>query len=140
MNTGESAEEIVCRFREDSMLHRLHLKAQEVSAAALKAVDRAMEAVSARGPDPDYEDDQDIRRLASIIERLAQRPSGNHYSNGNGMSKGIASALWTLVVTGIIGVIVMYGRLAAIEANQVNQQRQLDAQGAKIETLVRRTP
>jgi hypothetical protein len=34
----------------------------------------------------------------------------------------------------------MYGRLAAIEANQVNQQRQLDAQGAKIETLVRRTP
>lgn len=50
-----------------------------------------------RGPDPDVEvrDDDEIHRLASIIERLAQRPSSN-YSNGTDESNWKTIALFVM--------------------------------------------
>lgn len=114
--TAESISELIDRWKQDAAEWRERMR---------KKIRVIMQ--NERGPDDFDHTDDDIRRLCGILERMLQRPSGNHYHNGGGFPKGITAALWMLVVTGICGIIVMYGRMSAIEANQVSMQRQIDA-------------
>jgi hypothetical protein len=91
-----------------------------------------------RGPDPDAPllGDEDIVRLAIKY--------GGHrsYNNGDGSSswqKWMVTLCGGLALSGVIGGIAMYGKLSAIEANQVSQQRQLDQLAGTVATL-RRAP
>ena len=94
-----------------------------------------------RGPDPDSPllGDEDVDRIV----RLAIKYGGHrHYSNGDGSSswqKWMVTLCGGLALAGVIGGIAMYGKLAAIEANQVSQQRQLDQLAGTVATL-RRAP
>lgn len=89
-----------------------------------------------RGPDPDadiYEDD-DIRRLAGILERLANRP---HYSNGGGddssdIKKWIAGVGAALAASGIIAGWTVSNQVAAQSVKIENLMEQVREQNARI--------
>lgn len=145
-------DETVANFRLDGVIHRkMQEFREEVRLAKDQIVAMARRAANAmksagrrdptRGPDPGFDEfeDEEIRRFSGLIERLAQRLSARsvNFNNGNGgLTKGAQAALWSLVAAGVCGLVVMYGKLSAIEANQVSQQRQLDALAA----LVSRRP
>lgn len=85
-----------------------------------------------RGPDDYDHDDDDVRRLAGLIERLVSRPT---YQEGGGekqLLKWLTALAASLLVVSIVGLVGMYGKLSAIEANQTNQQRQIDQLAAAI--------
>lgn len=88
-----------------------------------------------RGPDPDanVRDDDDIRRLAHIIERLAQRPQ---YTNGGDDSgdikKWIAGVGAALAASGIIAGWTLSNQVAAQTVKIDNLTEQMREQNARI--------
>lgn len=148
MTTGESAVEKPCtdttvlRFKIDSMqstIEQLKVKVSEASEAAMRGMRAAMKAVGMRGPDPDYDpQDDDIRRLAGIIERLAQRPPDNGYHEApkeSGLKAIIVGCTITLLSTMIIAAFMLTNEFAAFKA-QVNEwQKSTDR---RLEMLERR--
>lgn len=88
-----------------------------------------------RGPDDFDHEDDDIHRLAGIIERLAIRPTYNEGGPEKSLLKWLTGLAASLLVVSVVGLIGMYGKLSAIEANQNNQQRQIDQLVAKVEAL-----
>lgn len=110
-------------FRLDGMLERVLQKAR----MAMGQPDQAP---------TDYErDDDDIRRLASIIERLAQRPPSN-YSNGgddsSDIKKWIAGVGAALAASGIIAGWTLSNQVAAQSVKIDNLMEQVREQNARI--------
>lgn len=108
-------------FREDGFTYRVAVEARDLARAAMDGLRSAMESRE-RGPDPDarLDEDDDIRRLASIIERLAQRPPSNDYNEapkpeGN-LKAVVIGCTVTIVSAGIIGVIVLSNNFSALRA------------------------
>jgi hypothetical protein len=96
-----------------------------------------------RGPDPDADlrddrDDDDIRRLASIIERLVQRQPDNGYHEGpkeSGLKAIVIGCTITLLSAMIIAAFMLTNEFAAFKA-QVNEwQKSTDR---RLEMLERR--
>lgn len=161
MTTGEGiaephrcADTTALRFRIDGLQHRVKeitetvtVATERVVKAAKRAVDTAMKAVADRGPDPDWDrEDDDIRRLAGIMERLANRPN---QINGDGEDSGNRRLLaWILTVTsllavgGITGGIVMYGEVASLRATvtqwQISSDRRQDQTERRLDRLENR--
>lgn len=98
-------------FRLDGMVDRL-----------LEKANMAMGRPDRDEPPVDYErDDDDIRRLAGIIERLAQRPPDNGYREApkpreNGLKGIIIGCTITIVSAGIIGAVMLSNQFAALRA------------------------
>jgi len=138
MTSGESAQEVpflsamheeppnVCEttvtvgrklFRLDGMVDRLLEKAR----MAMARPDR--------GPDPDADvrEDDDIRRLAGIIERLAQRPGGyNEAPKESGLKAVVIGCTITLLSTMIIAAFMLTNEFAAFKAQVTEWQRSTD--------------
>jgi hypothetical protein len=96
-----------------------------------------------RGP-RDYPPWDDERRiLINIIRRQTEKAGGGNYTEGSGGDKTLLKWLLglsaTLVAVSIVGGVSLYGKVSAIEANQVSQQRQLDQLANTVATL-RRAP
>lgn len=132
----------VLRFQVDALqskVEQIRLKASEVSEAAMRAVRAAMKAVGMRGPDPGYDpQDDDIRRLAGIIERLAQRPPDNSYHEGpkeSGLKAIVIGCTVTLLSAMIIAAFMLTNEFAAFKA-QVNEWQK--ATDRRLEMLERR--
>jgi hypothetical protein len=147
MTTGESAQEVpflsameeppVCEttvtvgrklFRLDGMVERLLEKAR----MAMGRPDR--------GPDPDADirEDDDIRRLAGIIERLSQRQPDNGYHEGpkeSGLKAIVIGCTITLLSTMIIAAFMLTNEFAAFKAQVTEWQRSTDR---RLEMLERR--
>lgn len=88
----------------------------------------------------DYEDEDDIRRLAGLIERLAQRPS--YQESSMRFEKWILGVLGLLAVSTIGGGIAVYGRFTSLETKveewKGSVQRQIDMNAQRIERLENR--
>jgi hypothetical protein len=91
----------------------------------------------------DYEThDEETDRLVRIIARVVAGKSievGYREANKNGWEKWMLALAGGLALMGVGGGVMMYGKLSAIEANQISQQRQLDSLSA-IVASVRRPP
>lgn len=98
-----------------------------------------MSAIGMRGPDPDYTpQDDDIRRLASIVERLAQRPPDNGYHEGpkdSNTNAVIIGCTITLLCALVIGAVVFSNEFSAFKAQVLEWQKSTDR---RLETLERR--
>lgn len=133
-------------FTLDGIVQRIRLVAEEALARA-KAL--AMGSRD-RGPDDYDTEDDDIRRLASIMERLVNRT--NNYNNGDGDSGGSSRRLlaWILTVTsllavgGITGGVVMYGEVSSLKASvtqwQIANDRRMDQTERRLDRLENRSP
>lgn len=96
--------------------------------ALMAALHALMAALSARGPDPDFRSEDEIERVARLIAREAARSAvevGTYNEGGGGGQKWLLTVCGGLAVAGIITTVGMYGKLAAIEANQTYQQQQI---------------
>lgn len=89
----------------------------------------------------DYDSsDEDLRILMRIIASSIGKKDvqiGYSESGERGMLKWVLGLMATLTSAFIIGGIVLYGKVSAIEANQVSQQRQLDQLAGTVATLRR---
>lgn len=82
--------------------------------------------------------DEDLRILMRIIaSSIGKRDVQIGYNEGNdkGLLKWVLGLMATLTGAFIIGGVVLYGKVSAIEANQVNQQRQLDQLSATVSSI-----
>ena len=107
-------EDMVGKFKEDSLAHR-------ILARANKAIDTAMSVIG-RGPN-DYDRIDDLERR---IHRVEHKPHQPHYTNGNReFSRTAMAILGALIAAGIVANIVMYARVAVLESrlNQVEARR-----------------
>lgn len=114
-------------WRLDGMLHRV----VEVAGHALDKV----RSLADRGP-KDYAESEFERGV-----RTGVRYGGYHEAPKNGGSswtKAILTIACGVALAGILGGVAMYGKLAAVEANQVNQQKQLDNLTQMMLNLTRR--
>lgn len=70
--------------------------------------------------DADYNpDDETVRKLTRAISLLIEKPRNAHYYNGGNdkrMLNWILGVLSMLVVSGVVGGIALYGRLASLES------------------------
>jgi hypothetical protein len=110
--------------------------------AALKGVIEGL-AMQGRGPDPDYQEDGDIRRLAAIIERLASRPPNmnNGDEESSDLKKWIAGLGVLLSGSFIIGGWVLSTQVASLTAKVdaiAEHQRSQDERITRIENNERR--
>jgi hypothetical protein len=125
-----------------SITERIQVRAREVKEAATRALQSGLRSVGMGSPDrgpADYDAFADERRF---YQRLLREGTGSR-NNGDGGSntwqKWLVTLCGGLALMGVGGGIVMYGKLSAIEANQVSQQRQLDQLASTVATL-RRAP
>lgn len=90
------------------------------------------------GPAPDYPllGDEDIDRIVRMAIKYGRQP---HFTNGDSWNKWMVTLCGGLALAGIVGGVLMFGKLSAIEANQINQQHQLDQMSSTVATL-RRVP
>lgn len=122
MDIPTPAEDIKDAFRVDGMLYRLTLKAHEVIETTMKAVQSAMK--HARGPDPDYVNDRDLKNLIYQAARAGAQFGGYHEAPKNGSNawqRWMLTLCGGLALAGVIGGIAMFGQLSTIQANQANQ-------------------
>lgn len=100
---------------------------------------RLRNALNARGPDPDYpEQDDDIRRLAHLIERLASRPpsppmrNGDDDGDGRDLKKWLAGVAAVLAVGFIVGGWTISNQVAAQSVKIDNLTEQMKSQNERI--------
>lgn len=82
--------------------------------------------------------DEDLRILMRIIaSSIGKRDVSIGYQEGSdkGLLKWVLGLMATLTGAFIIGGVVLYGKVSAIEANQVSQQRQLDQLSATVASI-----
>lgn len=113
-------------WRFDGLLDRWLAKARE-----------GLEARQHEGPPRDYaeDEDDDIRRLAGIIERLAQRPPDNGYHEGPKPDSSLKTIIITctasILTAGVIGGIILSNEFAALRAEvtewKISTDRRLEA-------------
>lgn len=130
MTTGESAvgkscaDTTVLRFKIDGMqstIEQLKIRVSEVSEAAMNGMRKAMKAVGMRGPDPDYNEEEDEKRLLiRIIREQARNSSGHGSVNGGGnTNKWILGIVGVLIAGGIFGLtsalFTMTDRISKVE-------------------------
>ena len=106
----------------------------------LKRFQEAMKHWSDRGPEDFEKNERDLRDLlASAVREGARRANVQFgsYNEGGGSSwnKWIVPGLVTLAVMGVGGGILMFGKLSAIEANQINQGQQITELKAQVSEL-----
>lgn len=91
----------------------------------------------------DYDgSDDDMRLLMRIIAHAVNKKDIHigYNEGGNGektLLKWLLGLSASLVVVSIVGGVTLYGKVSAIEANQVSQQRQLDQLSTTVATLRR---
>jgi hypothetical protein len=134
---------IVTQWKLDALnekVERLTLPMKDVVQAAMAGLKAAMANLADRGPNPDAPFAEVNARL-NDIERALDRRIGDYHESPK-RPKGdsqwtdrIMSGCVTLVVIGIPSLILMYGKLQAIEANQVSQQKQIDALSSVVEKI-----
>lgn len=110
----------------DGMLYRLTLKAQEVIDTTMKAVQSAL--MHARGPDPDYVHERDLKSLIYEAAKAGAQFGGYHEAPRNGSNawqRWMLSLCGGLALAGSVGGVLMFGKLSAIEVNQVNQSEKI---------------
>ena len=87
----------------------------------------------------DYDtNDEDLRILMRIIaSSIGKRDVqiGYHENSEKGLLKWLLGLVATLTGAFIIGGVVLYGKVSAIEANQASQQRQLDQLSATVSSI-----
>jgi hypothetical protein len=109
----------------------VHSVADVVSALAGK-----VRTLADRGP-KDYAESEFERGVKAGVQY-----GGYHESPKNGGSSPWHKAILTIAcgvaLAGILGGVAMYGKLAAVEANQINQQKQLDNLTQMMLNLTRR--
>lgn len=84
--------------------------------------------------------DEDMRILMRIIASSLRKKDvqiGYNETGDRGLIKWVLGLIATLICTFIIGGVVLYGKVSAIEANQGSQQRQLDQLAGTVATLRR---
>lgn len=87
----------------------------------------------ARGPDPDFASpDDDIRRLAHLIERLSRRPFNNGDGDGGDLRKWIAGVGVVLAAAFIAGGWTLSNQVAAQSVKIDNLTDQMKAQNERI--------
>jgi cytochrome c-type biogenesis protein CcmH/NrfG len=94
-----------------------------------------------RGPVdyPEWDDERKI--LINIIRRQTERGGGSNYTEGGGertLLKWLLGLSASLLVVSVVGVVTMYGKLSAVEANQSSQQRQIDQLADSVKQLAGR--
>jgi len=140
-------ESTLTRWRFDVLNEKIEqttVHVKDAAKAAMLGLKAAMAQLGARGPDPDCDaqGDEDMRTLIKAFVDMARYAKRPNYSNGDGNNawqKWLVTLCGGLALMGVGGGIVMYGKLSAIEANQVSQQRQLDQLAGTVATL-RRAP
>ena len=139
MSTTEESAASLLSGAKPGPIERIQLRVRDVKASAMKAVGNALKAVGMRGPDPDYTpQDDDIRRLAGIIERLSQRQPDNGYHEGpkeSGLKAIVIGCTVTLLSAMIIAAFMLTNEFAAFKA-QVNEWQK--ATDRRLEMLERR--
>lgn len=96
--------------------------------------------LSERGPQ-DYEsNERELRHLIFEAVRVgAQNGSYNEAPKGDSQwTKWMVTVVGMLAVAGIGSAVGMYGKLSAIEANQISQQKQIDYLTQIVVDLTRR--
>lgn len=92
-----------------------------------------------RGPDPDIEsEDDDIRRLASIMERLAQRPPNNDYHEAhddNSLKVIVVGCAIAILSAGIVGAFSLSSQFSELRAEFSEWKKATDH---RLEQLERR--
>lgn len=91
-------------------------------------------------PAKDYEENErDLKDM--LFQAMKLGASGGYHEapkqGPDAWTKWLVTVCGMLAVAGVGSAIGMYGKLAAIEANQINQQKQIDY---LIQIVVRRTP
>ena len=116
----EREPDIVSRFRIDGLkedIQQVKVETREAVSAAMLGLKAAMSTLRdpSRGPDPDAAEDDDIRRLASIIERLAQRPPDNGYREApkDSSIKGIIVGCTVAVIGSAVGLSYQFAAMRA---------------------------
>jgi hypothetical protein len=138
MTTGEACEgshsdkTAALAFR----MSALHERARLIVESAREAVEKAVDAVetvmrNVRGPDPDFDEQENTRETMRILRQLITRPLGNNYhEGGDGSEKKLLG--WLLIVTGsltvaaIVGGVSMYGKLTAIQEGMNGHEQRID--------------
>lgn len=146
MERNPEDEAILAKWRLDELsekVDRLTIPMRDVAQAAMSGLKAAMANLANladRGPNLDSPFAEVNARL-NEIERALDRRVGDYHEAPKG-PKGdsqwtdrIMSGCVTLVVIGIPSLILMYGKLQSIEANQVSQQKQIDALSAVVEKI-----
>lgn len=92
-----------------------------------------------RGPEDFEKNQRDLESLlASAVREGARRANvqfGSYNEGGGSWGKWIVPGLVTLAVMGVGGGILMFGKLSAIEANQINQGLQISELKAQVSEL-----
>jgi hypothetical protein len=98
---------------------------QDAIAAARDAVETAMR--NLRGPDPDFDEQENTRETMRILRQLIARPSGNnYYEGGNGEKRTlnwILTVLSLLLVGAVGGGVSLYGKVSSLETRVSEWQR-----------------
>lgn len=87
----------------------------------------------------DFDDEDDIRVLCGLIKQLVSRPTYQEASSERALLKWLMGLIASLLIVAIVGGVTLYGKVSAIEANQMSQQRQLDQVSATV-GAIRRGP
>jgi hypothetical protein len=121
-------------------LSALHERARVVTQAAHEAVTKAMDAVETamrnlRGPDPDFDEQENTRETMRILRQLIARPSGNsYYEGGNGEKRTlnwILTVLSLLLVGAVGGGVSLYGKVSSLETRVAEWQRSWERESAE---------
>lgn len=125
---GEEAETTKLKFWIDGRL------------AALKGVIEGLMNTEERGPRDYAENERELKNLIFEAARIGAQNGGYTESPKSGpdaWAKWMVTVCGMLAVAGIGSAVGMYGKLSAIEANQISQQKQIDY---LTQLIVRRTP
>lgn len=90
--------------------------------------------------DPDFDpNENDVRLLRRAIEQLLlARPGNHHYNNGGGEKRAlnlILGMVGTLVVSAVVGGIVFYGKVTALEERVSGMMSAYEARLTRLENI-----
>ncbi len=118
-------------------LHGMAHAAKEIVSSLAQTV----RSVAERGPKDYYEESGYERGVRDGAKLGGYHEAPKNLNGGNSSwQKWMVGLCGTLVTAGVIGIVVMYGKLSAVEANQVSQQKQLDNLTQMLMNLTRRNP
>jgi hypothetical protein len=145
------SDDTLTRWRLDQLharVDRLVIPVREAVQAAMAGLRAAMESRKTdRYVDPDapIAEDDDIRRLAGIIERLAQRPGGYNEAPKDGSLKAVIIGCTIAIVSaGIIAAFTLSNQFAEFRGQviawQIAADKTMAATSQRLDRLENRRP